>query len=506
MILSKDGKVLVLLFIGAVLVLTLGLNSHGVEFRKDEVLYFKSTQEMVKSGDFLSPKFLGENRFQKPILFYWLILVAYKFFGVSWFAVRLVAVVFGALCVLLTWVLAKELFDRKIANLSAVMLLSMPLFFWHAKCAVPDMPMNFFVILAIYSAFKFIQDPTGKKYFWLFFISCAIGFMLKGFTAVILPFGVLMAYALWIHRAETLRKINFPRGLLVMAVIILPWFLYMAQVHGPEYTNHLWIAETKERILSPAPINIFVKVGSSLLRNTVVYFRALVIFFLPWSLLLIAAIPFAIGQIKQNEQNKKSWGLMFMWFLMVWGFFLPLYVTIDHYLLILSTPLAIVVSAFLFRQAKSFYTPALILALVMVGVHSLQTPLMAKAGLCTDIPLERLAKKVHQDCRGRCAIAIASPDLVENEWQLYFDQRIENLGTRSPLLTSVLIRQFGQQAAPQLYCLVLFKDYQTYRAQFDDLRFKILQQDEIRRPGVLTYLKERIVLLRRDINVPNPSK
>ena len=32
---------------------------------------------MLKTGNYLSPTYFGEDRFQKPILFYWLILAAY---------------------------------------------------------------------------------------------------------------------------------------------------------------------------------------------------------------------------------------------------------------------------------------------------------------------------------------------------------------------------------------------------------------------------------------------
>src|SRR3989338_701826 len=74
---SKDAKILALVFVMAILFLSQGLNAHGVGFRDDEIFYFKSTQEMLSSGNFLSPTYLGEYRFQKPILFYWLILAAY---------------------------------------------------------------------------------------------------------------------------------------------------------------------------------------------------------------------------------------------------------------------------------------------------------------------------------------------------------------------------------------------------------------------------------------------
>jgi 4-amino-4-deoxy-L-arabinose transferase-like glycosyltransferase len=493
MTLSQNSKILLLLFCGAVLALSQGLNFHGPEYRDDEVFYFKSTQEMVKTGDVLSPKFLGENRFQKPILFYWLILGSYKIFGMNWAAARMVSVIFGALCVLMTWILAKEFFDEKTATLSALILLATALFFNMAKAAVPDMAMNFFIILAIYNALKFIQNPALQKHLTLFFISCALGFMLKGFSAIVVPSLVLVIYAHFIRREEILKKLNLPWGYLVMMAIILPWFVYMIGRYGESYTQYVWINETKDRIISPAPVNFFVKVGSSLIRNTIVYLRFLVIDFFPWSIFMVGAIPWAVQNIKQAE-DRKSLGLMLVWFFVVLGFLIPLFVTINHYLLILSTPLAILISAWITRRR---IRGVAFLALAIVVILALQTPLLAKSGLCSNIPLERLAKIVKADCQGNCSIGVVNHNSRDNEWQIYFDQKIEKLGSESPALTSALIEQFLRRKEPQLYCLVPLKDYEAYHEKFGD--FKVIAQDEIvRKPISWPDLeKEKIILLRK---------
>ncbi|MFH0984171.1 MAG: glycosyltransferase family 39 protein, partial [Candidatus Omnitrophota bacterium] len=129
----KETYVCILLFVVSIFVLTSGLSVHGIEYRDDEIFYFRSTQEMLQTRDFLSPTYFGENRFQKPILYYWLVLFSYSLFGVNWFAARLVAVVFAGLTVCVTWLIGKTLFNRRVATLSAVILMTVPLFFRHAK-------------------------------------------------------------------------------------------------------------------------------------------------------------------------------------------------------------------------------------------------------------------------------------------------------------------------------------------------------------------------------------
>ena len=134
---------------------------HGLEYRDDEIFYFKSTQEMLQNGNILSPTYFGEDRFQKPILYYWMVLLSYKIFGVNWFGARLVAVIFAGLTVCLTWLIGRALFNRRVAALSAVILMTIPLFFRHAKNAVPDMVLNFFIVGAIYCAIRFVQSTYG---------------------------------------------------------------------------------------------------------------------------------------------------------------------------------------------------------------------------------------------------------------------------------------------------------------------------------------------------------
>jgi len=89
-----DITACLLIFLLGVFVFTRGLSIHGLEYRDDEIFYYKSTQEMLHTGDILSPTYFSEDRFQKPILYYWLVLISYKIFGANWFSARFVAVFF----------------------------------------------------------------------------------------------------------------------------------------------------------------------------------------------------------------------------------------------------------------------------------------------------------------------------------------------------------------------------------------------------------------------------
>ena len=54
----------------------------------DEPRYAGAAREMMAGGDWLTPHFNSVVRFDKPVLFYWLIALAYGIFGINEFAAR----------------------------------------------------------------------------------------------------------------------------------------------------------------------------------------------------------------------------------------------------------------------------------------------------------------------------------------------------------------------------------------------------------------------------------
>ena len=55
----------------------------------DEGLHASIAQEMVERGDWITPRFLGQPFFDKPILYFWIQAVSLRLFGSNEAAVRL---------------------------------------------------------------------------------------------------------------------------------------------------------------------------------------------------------------------------------------------------------------------------------------------------------------------------------------------------------------------------------------------------------------------------------
>ncbi len=511
-----------LLFIGSIIFFMQGLDIHGIEYRDDEIFYYRSTSEMVAQGNYLSPTYFGENRFQKPIFFYWLIILSYQIFGQGWFAARFVSVVFAGLTMAVTWAIGRELFDKKTATLSCLILASVPLFFRHAKNAVPDMALNFFIVGALYCLLKFFQDPSRRIYGNLFFISCGLGFMIKGFAAVVIPCVSCLILSGIQRRGEVLRKINFPFGLLILAVIVLPWFLFMVAKHGGGYLYYVLHAETLERAVSTSqegsPVFKIIKI---FFTNAAFYIRTIFSYFAPWCLFLVGAIPFAVNAVIRKKEKNESFLFLLVWFLVGFLFFSLIASRINHLILAITTPFALLLSGFfliIFERssqaatAVGIFTKTIVVVLAGLGFLGLMfirvillggsvwwvwaflliftvlvlwisktrdyfvvplalagvallvlshSTLLSKAGLVSLSSLQEITATVNRQIKPGEIFAVGSHDIHEKELQIYFNDPVLKAATSIPAETREKLKELFQSPRT-VYCLFTEDGYRTF--------------------------------------------
>jgi len=233
---------------------------------------------MIETDDYITPMYHGKKRFAKPILFYWLVAISYKTFGVNLFSARLVSSLFGAFCIPITYMIARRLFDHKTAIISALLLPGCYLHFQIARWAITDMPLNFFILLTFYFFIRGFQEKSNKDIsFFLMYIFMGIGFMIKGPPAIIIPALVISSYIFASNNWEELPQLRFGYGIAIIAVIILPWLVTMLTIHGDEFKNHILGAELRDRIVHDTPFSLY-------------YFGVLIRYHLPWSFFFIAAL------------------------------------------------------------------------------------------------------------------------------------------------------------------------------------------------------------------------
>jgi 4-amino-4-deoxy-L-arabinose transferase-like glycosyltransferase len=259
----------------------LGLGRQAIT-DSDEAYYAEASREMVDGGDWLTPHFNGENRWQKPILYYWLTAATYLVTGPTEFAARLWSALSGVGLVLLTWAIARHLIGRAdTAWLAGAIAATTFGYFLMARAALPDLPLTFCVTLVIWSVMRAIgRDTSSSTIGWwaLAGLGAALGFLMKGPVALALP-ALVLPPLVWRERTRVrIDRRGIIAAALVFALIGLPWYIAMWRTHGNAYLQSFFVSDNFER---------FATERFNDARPWWFYLPVLLGGMLPWSLYLI---------------------------------------------------------------------------------------------------------------------------------------------------------------------------------------------------------------------------
>jgi 4-amino-4-deoxy-L-arabinose transferase-like glycosyltransferase len=204
---------------------------------RDEPRFAEASREMLQRGDVIIPWFNAEFRFDKPPLIYWCQMSCYRVLGENAFAARLPSALFATATavVLLFW--GRRMGNERAGFYAALMLCTCLQFLIHGRLAVADMPMIFFVAVALWSGWEMTRPHKSEpKWFWMFYLSLGLGFLAKGPVAW-LPLGGLIL-ARWFRPGDfALSGLKTVGGLLVALFIVGLWGVpALLETHGQFFT------------------------------------------------------------------------------------------------------------------------------------------------------------------------------------------------------------------------------------------------------------------------------
>ncbi len=230
----------------------------------DEAFYAQAGREMVESGDWVTPRYNGEYRFEKPVLFYWLVAIAYLPAGAGEFAARLPSALAGLGLVLIAFACARRWYDGETALLAGAVTATSFGYVAAARQALPDLALACFITAATWAAFEALavpRPPGTRRWGWLAAAGAALAaaFLTKGPVGVVLPALAVGPPAVWRciteGRSRTegagppLARLAGEAGLLavICLALTLPWFAAMTATHGVAYLDRFFIGENVAR-------------------------------------------------------------------------------------------------------------------------------------------------------------------------------------------------------------------------------------------------------------------
>ena len=229
-----------------------------------EARYADMARMMVETGDWITPQFdYGVPFWGKPPLHTWLSATGIAvlepvlaFVGVDAprdLAARLpiLGAALALLAVLHAWI--GRVRDSETAWIAIVILASSGLFFGASAFVMTDMPLALGVVMAM-GGFHLGVGGHGQApdHRWAFigFAGLAVGLLAKG--PIVLPL-VGVPVGLWLlagGRWSLLGSLPWGRGLLLVAVVALPWYV-AAEIKTPGFLRYFIVGEHFERFVAP---------------------------------------------------------------------------------------------------------------------------------------------------------------------------------------------------------------------------------------------------------------
>ena len=225
----------------AFLISFFGLGSATL-FDVDEAVFSQATKEMVESGDWITPTYNGENRYDKPILFYWLMAVSYKVFGVNEFGARFPSALSGFLLCLTLFFFVRHSHDAERAFYAALPLALSLYFLVYSHAAVTDMALTLFIALALFSFFLSLESrESAGRYIYGLYVFSALAFLTKGLIGILFPFGIAVLYQMATEGVKGMKRVFSASGIFLFLVLSAPWYIAQLGINGNEFIQQFFI-------------------------------------------------------------------------------------------------------------------------------------------------------------------------------------------------------------------------------------------------------------------------
>lgn len=325
----------------------LGGLGRGAIGDNDEAFYAESAREMVESGNWLTPQFNYEPRFQKPALYYWVTAALFAVTGPIEFSARLFAALAGIGLVVVTAACGRRWYDESVGLLAGAIAATSFGYFAMARMALPDLPLAFFVTVSIWAAFVATLERERNPRRWLLLaaVAAALGFLVKGPLALVLPILVVVPILLIERRSFNVDFADAVLATLLFLAIALPWYVVMWLQHGTEYLTGFFVGDNFERFATarfndPRPWWFYLPIIAGGL--------------LPWTALMLTWVgPFLQFLTRRRDAGTIDVRLL-LWTLLPLAFFTLSVGKQPRYILPLLPPLAILLASSIIERTSEW--------------------------------------------------------------------------------------------------------------------------------------------------------
>lgn len=332
----------------------------------DEPRYAQVAREMLTHHDWVTPTLGGVAWLEKPALYYWQAMLAYKIFGVSDWSARLPSVFDATGFVFVAyWFLRR--FRPGSALDGALMLVTSAGLVGYARAASMDMPLAAAFGIAMLAWFAWFQGGDRRLLIG-FYIALALGMLAKGPIAPFLAAVVVVLFAATQRNFSIVLKSLSVPGIAAFLIVGLPWYV-LVQLRNPQFFRVFLLEHNLARF------------GTNMFHHPEpfwYYIPVTLLAWVPWTLFVIAALVFAIRKLRDRNADPLNTFLV-IWVAVVVVFFSLSKSKLPGYILPALAPGILLLCNYLQEKKSSRIHPALavlhgvIVAALIFGAFSLSS-------------------------------------------------------------------------------------------------------------------------------------
>ncbi len=345
----------------------------------DEPRYAQVAREMLARHDWVTPVLYGHPWLEKPPLYYWCAMVAYKAAGeVSDTAARLPSAILSSLLIFFIFVWTRR-FRRGMQLDAALITAASALIVGFGRSVSTDMPLTVMFTAAMLCWYGWYASSNRG---WLlgFYIFSGLGTLAKGPVAVLLAGLIIVIFAVLRRDGRLLLRTLWPIGIALYLAITVPWFIAVQRAN-PDFLRVFFLQHNLERFTTklyhhPQPFWFYLPVA----------LLALV----PWTVFLVEAVVDAIRDwrfsVQQPAGQEDFRTYLTLWLLVPIVFFSFSQSKLPGYILPAIPGGAILLADLIRRREEDALKPSM----WMVSLHSLVCAAVPVAALIVPFKLLKL--------------------------------------------------------------------------------------------------------------------
>jgi 4-amino-4-deoxy-L-arabinose transferase-like glycosyltransferase len=286
---------------GALFCLLWGLGNYAF-YEPHEGHFAGVGREMVLRDEWIVPHLNGGPYLNKPPVFYWLIAVSNRLFGINEWSARLPLALTGWVCAWLLWWWGRKLWGGA-AGRSAVVFLTVS-FGWclFSHQLLIDLLLATLNVASLFALWIALRRPEKRGPWFALYGLLGLGVLSKGFVALAFPFCAGLVWLFMQQRSERgalLKNARLFTGFLIILALNVWWALWV-EMRIPGFIEYIIVNEHWKRLFNERTPKDYNEM------SVWAYWLISLVWMLPAGFLLPAIAAFVRAEGRKIPQNAGS--------------------------------------------------------------------------------------------------------------------------------------------------------------------------------------------------------